>query len=220
MTSASTRRPSASVLMTSTVSPAAVFTTSPGRCASPDGMFSTSPTSPTASTLALRAGQRRHQPDDGAGAGHVPLHVLHPRGGLDGDAAGVEGHALADEGDRLAGGLLGLGRRRRSTASPPRGVPGWSPGRRRAARPCRASSSPSGRAPRPPRRASRAPCSAPPSPRGGGCSAARETRSRDRNTPSATARIGAQAALAAAATSVAKATRSSFGLSSSFSVVR
>ena len=50
---------------------------SPGRCAVPDGMFSTSPTMPTALTLALRAGQRLHQPDHRAGAGHVPFHVFH-----------------------------------------------------------------------------------------------------------------------------------------------
>ncbi|GAV37006.1 hypothetical protein ROTAS13_04696 [Roseomonas sp. TAS13] len=54
MMSASTRRPSASVLITSTVWPEAVVTTSPGRCAVPEGMFSTSPTMPIASTLALR----------------------------------------------------------------------------------------------------------------------------------------------------------------------
>ena len=53
--SASTRRPSASVLITSMVWPDIEVTMSPGRCAVPDGMFSTSPTMPTALTLALRA---------------------------------------------------------------------------------------------------------------------------------------------------------------------
>ena len=40
--------------MTSTVWPDIVSTTSPGRCAVDDGMFSTSPTTPTALTFALR----------------------------------------------------------------------------------------------------------------------------------------------------------------------
>src|SRR3712207_7561681 len=44
-----------------------------------------------------------------------------------------------------------------------------------------------------------------------------ETRSRARKTPFATARIGAQAALASGTEPVATDTRSSFGLSSSFS---
>src|SRR6185312_12555518 len=53
--SASTRRPSASVLMTSMVWPDIEVTTSPGRCALPSGMFSTRPRMPTALTFALRA---------------------------------------------------------------------------------------------------------------------------------------------------------------------
>ena len=54
-TSASTRRPSASVLMISMVWPDIEVTMSPGRCALPSGMFSTRPMAPTAFTLALRA---------------------------------------------------------------------------------------------------------------------------------------------------------------------
>ena len=50
--------------------------------------------------LGLAAGERVHQPDDAAGPRHVALHVLHAGGRLDRDAAGVEAHALADEGDR------------------------------------------------------------------------------------------------------------------------
>ena len=53
--SASTRRPSASVLIISTVCPDNDFTMSPGRCAPPSGMFSTRPRMPTALTCALRA---------------------------------------------------------------------------------------------------------------------------------------------------------------------
>ena len=67
---------------------------SPGRCAEPDGMFSTSPTMPTALTLALRAREQAHQPDHGAGAGHVPFHVAHAGRRLDRDAAGIERDAL------------------------------------------------------------------------------------------------------------------------------
>ena len=63
-TSASTSRPSASVLMISMVWPDIEVTMSPGRCALPSGMFSTRPMAPTALTLALRAGERVHQADD------------------------------------------------------------------------------------------------------------------------------------------------------------
>ena len=60
--SASTSRPSASVLITSMVCPDIERTTSPGRCALPDGMFSTRPTTPTASTWAPRAASARIRP--------------------------------------------------------------------------------------------------------------------------------------------------------------
>ena len=47
----------------------------------------------------LRLEQRNgaHGADHRCTAGHVVLHLLHVVGGLDGDAAGVEGDALADE---------------------------------------------------------------------------------------------------------------------------
>ena len=54
-TSASTSRPSASVLMISMVCPDIEVTISPGRWALPSGMFSTRPMAPTALTFALRA---------------------------------------------------------------------------------------------------------------------------------------------------------------------
>ena len=60
--SARTRRPSASVLITSTVWPDMVVTTSPGRWAFPSGMFSTMPRIPTALTLALRAARAAMAP--------------------------------------------------------------------------------------------------------------------------------------------------------------
>src|SRR3569833_1432158 len=72
--SASTSRPSASVLTISIVVPEAARTMSPGRMALPLGMFSTSPITPTALILALRR--------------------------LDRNATGVEHDPLADEGDR------------------------------------------------------------------------------------------------------------------------
>ena len=52
--------------------------------------------------LGLAGGERMHQPDHAGRARHVALHVLHAGGRLDRDAAGVEAHALADEGDRRA----------------------------------------------------------------------------------------------------------------------
>ena len=100
-TSASTRRPSASVLMISMVWPDIEVTMSPGRCALPSGMFSTRPMAPTALTLALRAASACISPTTQAAPAHVALHVLHAGGALDRDAAGVEANALADEGDRL-----------------------------------------------------------------------------------------------------------------------
>ena len=57
----------------------------------------------------LALGQRQHEPGDAGRAAHVALHVLHAAGGLHGDAAGIEAHALADEAQRL--GALGLWRR-------------------------------------------------------------------------------------------------------------
>ena len=58
--------------------------------------------------LRLSGGERVHQADDAGGAGHVALHVLHAAAGLDRDAAGIEHHALADEGDRLVAGLAAV----------------------------------------------------------------------------------------------------------------
>ena len=104
-TSASTRRPSASVLMISMVWPDIEVTMSPGRCALPSGMFSTRPMAPTALTFAFRAASACIKPDHAGRAPHVALHVLHAGGALDGDAAGIEADALADEGDRLVAAL-------------------------------------------------------------------------------------------------------------------
>src|SRR3981189_207781 len=97
-TSASTSRPSASVLMISMVWPDIDVTISPGRCALPSGMFSTRPMAPTALTFAFRA----------ASAPHIALHVLHAGGALDGNAAGIETDALADKGNRLIAPLAAI----------------------------------------------------------------------------------------------------------------
>jgi hypothetical protein len=48
------------------------------------------------------AGEGEHRPGAGGGTGHVGAHVPHAIGRLDGNAASVEGHALADEGHRHA----------------------------------------------------------------------------------------------------------------------
>ena len=48
---------------------------------------------------------RKHGPEDTGAAAHVVLHLVHVRGRLDRDAAGVEGEALADQHDRLGVGL-------------------------------------------------------------------------------------------------------------------
>ena len=49
---------------------------------------------------------RLHRPEYAGGAAHVVLHLVHAGAGLQGDTAGIEGNALADQGHRLAGGAL------------------------------------------------------------------------------------------------------------------
>ena len=48
----------------------------------------------------LARGERLHRADDGGRAAHVALHAHHAGAGLERQAAGIEAHALADEGDR------------------------------------------------------------------------------------------------------------------------
>ena len=57
----------------------------------------------------LELGDGAHGRDHGGGACHVVLHLVHAVGGLDGDAAGVEGDAFADEAE--GGGVGGWWRR-------------------------------------------------------------------------------------------------------------
>src|SRR5664280_2442718 len=73
ITSASTRRPSASVLMISMVWPDIEVTMSPGRCALPSGMFSTRPMTPTALTRALRAASACSRPTTQAAPAMSPF---------------------------------------------------------------------------------------------------------------------------------------------------
>ena len=97
-------RPSASVLITSTVLPLAPVRMSPGLIARPPGMFSV--VGHDADDADRRVEQRdgAHGADDGGAAGHVVLHPLHAVRRLDRDAAGVERDALPDQSqDRRVG---------------------------------------------------------------------------------------------------------------------
>ena len=96
---------------------------SPGRMASPSGMFSTRPMTPTTCDLGFSRRQRMHEADDAGRAAHVALHVLHAGGGLDRDAARIEADALADD------------RRSASSASSGRRSSAWSRGGFRARNP-------------------------------------------------------------------------------------
>ncbi len=80
--SASTMRPSASVLSTSIVCPDIAVTTSPGRCALPLGMFSTRPMMPTALTFALRAASSCMRPTTQAAPAMSPFMSSMPAAGL------------------------------------------------------------------------------------------------------------------------------------------
>ena len=95
--SASTMRPSASVLMISMVLPDLAVMTSPGLYAVPRGHVFCRADNGDDLHLRLESGDGAHGSDHGGAAGHVVLHLLHALGGLDGDAAGVKGNALANQ---------------------------------------------------------------------------------------------------------------------------
>ena len=106
--SASTRRPSASVLLISIVTPARERTMSPGRIARPETMFSAAPTTETSRAGRPEPGDRARGLEHRGAAAHVELHLVHARGGLDRVAARVERHRLADEPERRSGDVVGL----------------------------------------------------------------------------------------------------------------
>ena len=81
---------------------------SPGLVAVPPGMFSVAGTQATRLTGRPELGDRGDGLEHRGAAGHVHLHLLHLRRGLDRDPAGVEGDRLADEAERLAGRLRRL----------------------------------------------------------------------------------------------------------------
>ena len=121
-TSASTSRPSASVLMISMVWPDIEVTISPGRCALPSGMFSTRPMAPTTLTFALRAASACIRPTTQAAPPMSPfMSSMLPRR-LDRNAAGIEAHALADEGDRLLAALAAVPAHDHGAAGPRRAL--------------------------------------------------------------------------------------------------
>ena len=92
-------RPSASVLPISTVMPLRVGTTSSGRKALPDTLFSTAGTSRRRRTGSLVAITMAATAIMVAAPAHVLLHVEHAGRRLEVEAAGVEAHALADQRD-------------------------------------------------------------------------------------------------------------------------
>ncbi len=84
------------------VLPESDVTMSPGRCARLPTMFSTAGTSAVTGIDGFSCAMARMAPEHGRAAGHVVLHLLHALGGLDGDAAGIEGDALADQAQMIA----------------------------------------------------------------------------------------------------------------------
>ena len=127
-------RPSASVLITSTVLPSALFRMSPGLIARAARHVLGRRHDADDADRRLQQRDRAHRAGDRGAAGHVVLHPLHLVGRLDRDAAGVERDALADQAEH-----------RRQSARPADrgGTPSGAAARccrarRRAAAPCRA----------------------------------------------------------------------------------
>ena len=99
-----TRRPSASVFLTSTVVPLRMVSTSPSLIAEPDGMLSVHMRYAVTAVRQPSACERGERAEHGGGPGHVHLHgEVHGVGGLEADAARVVHDALADEGERARG---------------------------------------------------------------------------------------------------------------------
>ena len=143
MQSASTSRPSASVLLTSTRD-AGERADDVARLdrARRSGRFSVAPTTPITRTGSAEPRDRADRLDHGRAARHVVLHLLHVLARLERDAAAVEGHRLADEAEHRtarAGALVAhrdqRGVLRRTPARPRRTRPCRGPRSRRGARP-------------------------------------------------------------------------------------
>ena len=120
------------MLMISMDLPDMAICTSPGFCALPQGMFSDAQTMTDDLGLGLSSAMARIAPIIGSTAGHVVLHLFHAVGGLDGDAAGVEGYALADQPEH---GLSVFGAWAHSSSRSSRAVLRRSPVRRSRRRP-------------------------------------------------------------------------------------
>ena len=75
-------------------------TTSPGLQAPPPGRFSTAGTTDTTLRGRPSSAAARTAPEHARRPAHVELHLVHGRGRLDGDAAGIERHPLSDQHDR------------------------------------------------------------------------------------------------------------------------
>ena len=148
-------RPSASVLITSTVLPSALFRMSPGLMARPPGMFSVAGTIADDANRRAELADRAHGARDSRAAGHVVLHPFHAVGRLDRDAAGVERDALADQAEHRVRSLRADRGERPSGAAVRCCL-----GRRRAAVPCRAPRSDARREFRPTRRLRSRSCAA------------------------------------------------------------
>ncbi len=72
--------------------------------------------------LGLAQRDRLHRAGDRAGTAHVPLHVFHAGSGFQGNAAGVEGHALADQRQRRITGARAVPLQRQQPRVAPRAL--------------------------------------------------------------------------------------------------
>ena len=95
--SARTSRPSASVLLISIVVPSEARTTSPGRVAWPESMFSVAATTANARNGTASSARAPSAVRGRCAAGHVRLHVLERLRRLEREPARVVGDRLADE---------------------------------------------------------------------------------------------------------------------------
>ena len=107
MQSASTSRPSASVLLTSIVVPSSARTMSPGLDRAVAGQVLGRPDHAEHADRHLELGERGDRLDHRGAAAHVELHVVHRPRRLERQAAGVERDRLADQRESSGRSLLG-----------------------------------------------------------------------------------------------------------------